>query len=493
MTILIALYAHPEAYPPTLNAIMECARQVDKVVVVCRRTLPTNWEFPDNVELVFTTPLIDVADLDGVSAARKAVHFARFVAAIRRTIRSEPVGLAIAYDAIPLLACAMAKAEARGEFLLWYHNHDARSPADHTLFSVGWVAELLESRLFSLLDVFSLPAAERLEFFPVEKVRDRLYHIPNYPPKHLYDGDPIDETDEIDQIKEGDKADQVDEIEADEEELGAEGRCRRRTSDRQGFEGTPHDEIRMIYQGSIGPHHGFEEIFPYLKRTVAGRNLRLTLMGKAWPRYREHLEELVGRYGIEDRVDFIDFRPYAEVRDVLAAHDVGLAIHKPVGITYSTGGTASNKIYEYAAAGLPVVLLDNEHYRRYLGGHDWTVFTDLGWDSFRSCLTQVLGEGGAMRAAARADFRGTLNFEKVFCPVLKEVISWRSHGRRGAAAGRGPGTGCRPSTVRRGPRGWKRCAKRSGMITLLSMVRGRWIRDRNGGSRRWAPDIGKTV
>lgn len=409
MTILIALYAHPEAYPPTLNAIMECARRAEKVVVVCRRTLPTHWEFPDNVELVFTTPLIDVADLDGVSAARKAVHFARFVAAIRGAIRTEGVEVAIAYDAIPLLACAMAKAEARGEFLLWYHNHDARSPADHTLFSVGWVAELLESRLFSLLDLFSLPAAERLEFFPVEKVRDRLYHIPNYPPKHLYAADAIEEAD-------------------DDRDL-----CRRRRSDRQGFGQPIGGEIRMIYQGSIGPHHGFEEIFPYLKRRVEGRGLRLTLMGKAWPRYRRHLEELVRRLGIEQRVSFMDFQPYAAVRQVLMAHDVGLAIHKPVGITYSTGGTASNKIYEYAAAGLPVVLLDNDHYRRYLGDYDWTVFTDLGWASLRGCLERILQHYEAMSESARSDFRADLNFEKVFRPVLDGAIS-RRFGAGGGSA-----------------------------------------------------------
>jgi glycosyltransferase involved in cell wall biosynthesis len=434
VTVLIAIYAHPEAYPPTLNAIMECARRAERVVVICRQTLPTNWEFPANVDLVYTTPLIDVADLGHVPAWRKAVHFMRFFQAIRRALRHYRVDLVIAYDAIPLLACGIARAEARGDFLLWYHNHDARSPADHEKFSVGWWAEMMEPRLFSQLDAFSLPALERRRFFPVQKVRGRVYHIPNYPPKHLYAGAKLDQTDVPDrnnrfgEVVQANASRDVDVVGEGGEMHDRGGSTSTGGRDRRGI---PGDEIRMIYQGSIGPHHGFEELFPYLSRRVGGRRLKLTLMGKAWPSYREHLGELVSRHGIEDRVAFIDFRPYAEVCDVLRSHDVGLAIHKPVGVTYSTGGTASNKIYEYAAAGLPVILLDNQHYRSHLGEYEWTVFTNLGWTSFEACLVKILRCFGAMSEAARSDVWNELNFENVFWPVYEDVMANRRGGRVG--------------------------------------------------------------
>ena len=134
------------------------------------------------------------------------------------------------------------------------------------------------------------------------------------------------------------------------------------------------------------------EIRPFIKilnQTINNKSLELHLVGKIRAPYLQQLTALAKQNGVLDRFEYHGMKPFTQLPAFLSGFDVGIAIHKPYNITYATGGSASNKIYEYAAVGLPVLLFDNEHYRFYLGDNNWSFFTDLTHDSLIKTLESI--------------------------------------------------------------------------------------------------------
>ena len=115
-------------------------------------------------------------------------------------------------------------------------------------------------------------------------------------------------------------------------------------------------------------------------------------------------------------------KPFKQLPAFLSGFDVGIAIHKPYNITYATGGSASNKIYEYAALGMPVLLFDNEHYRSYLGDNDWSFFTDLTHDSLINSLMAIHDSFSVATLAARKDFLEKYNYGNCFQKIKPLLI-----------------------------------------------------------------------
>jgi hypothetical protein len=79
-----------------------------------------------------------------------------------------------------------------------------------------------------------------------------------------------------------------------------------------------------------------------------------------------------------------------------------------------TLGTASNKIYEYAACGLPILVYDNQQFRKYLSNYKWVVFTDGSVDSINTSIKHIVDNYIELSTQARKDFDLFFNFEKYF-------------------------------------------------------------------------------
>lgn len=385
MKILIAIYHHPEAYPPTLSAIDQLAGCAETIGVVCRNTMPSRWEYPENVRLRYTTTKqYDGFEIEKISKVRKILHFIQFVRALRSMLRNDRPEILLLYDVIPLFAAFILKKRVRkNKTFVWYHNHDTTDLSKAGRFSVTGIAARFEKRSFGFLDLFSLPAKERMAHFPADSFPGKVFIIPNYPLKRFYrDAVPP----------------------AADKEAG---------------------KITLVFQGSIGPGHGLEEIIPLLDRQVAGKPLELHLAGKVRPGYLASLEELAGACRVRDRLFYHGQLPFAALPAFLASFHMGLAIHKPYNVTYSTGGSASNKIYEYAACGLPVLLFDTPHYREYLGNYPWAFFTDLTKSSILQVISEINGNYEALSRAAGRSFGEVNNFENAFSEVKEFVCSGR--------------------------------------------------------------------
>jgi glycosyltransferase involved in cell wall biosynthesis len=83
-----------------------------------------------------------------------------------------------------------------------------------------------------------------------------------------------------------------------------------------------------------------------------------------------------------------------------------------------TLGTASNKIYEYAASGLPVILYDNAQFRKYLEHYDWTFFTDGSVTSLKEIIQEIVLNYSKISGSSRDSFESELNFENKFNQVI---------------------------------------------------------------------------
>jgi len=387
VNVLVALYADLELYPPSLNAVRELAARVDHVHVVQRDLGHTCFRFPANVTVTSAVRRDGEAALSKMNVREKLRDFVRYVRCLRKVRSAESPLLILAYDPLPLLAVRLSGARSRS-CLLWYHSHDKEARNPNRVFSLGWWAYATEASAFRRIDFFSVPARERLPLFPIARLGVPPVLLPNYPSRRWV------------------------------------GR---------GPSAHPGEVLRLVYQGSLGRHHGFQEMIPWLGRRVCGKSLHLTLVGKMDATFRSELISLANAHGVADWFELQDFVPFTELPLVLATFDIGLAIHKPVGVTYSTGGTASNKIYEYAAAGLPVVLYDSAHYREHLGDRPWVAFCTLTWEMFSGAIESLLDGLDERSCAAMADIRDSLNYETVFRDTWDRLLPMLATGEQHAS------------------------------------------------------------
>jgi glycosyltransferase involved in cell wall biosynthesis len=366
-SIVIGIYSHPEAYPPTLNAINHLASRYKKVVVVCRNTLPTHWKYPANVTLVFSTKYFFNYEIENISTFKKLFYFFQFTLLLWSNCRKTKAETLLCYDAIPLMAAYLLKKKRLLTCSLWYHNHDTINIQKCKKYSLLWFASRAEQKAFKYIQLFTLPAAERISYFSLNNFKGEPVIIPNYPSLHIFK--------------------------------------------QQVTPTIPDKEIKLVYQGSLGPYHGFEEIIPLLNKKVNGKSLSLTLIGKMRPGFKEKLEQMAIYHNSLERLFFVPLQPYVNLPAITSQYHIGLATHRPYNVTYSTGGTASNKIFEYAACGLPVILYDHDNYRKYLKKYNWTFFTNLETKSIVDNIKEIDNNFSFLSESARSSFLKELNFE----------------------------------------------------------------------------------
>ena len=312
----------------------------------------------------------------------KLRRFARYCVALTWHLRQNSYPIVIVHDYLALLAFSLVREISGYQGLTWFNSYDAIDQAalrTRPFSLMGCVVRRLE-RLFSKLDYFSAPASERMRYYPVNCVRRQSFVIPNYPAMAFY----------------------------------------------RNFSGTrqlsDQKSLRLIFQGAIGRGHGFEEIIKILGKTVAGKPLELVLKGWVDERYKRELMDLAVANRVEQRLSFAGFGSYHTVPELASQCTIGIAIFTGQDIMNTTLGTASNKIYEYAALGLPVILYDTPHFRYHLGDRRWAFFTTLSEVSLLDTLRDVAGCYDVATAAATEDFQTEFNYERVFTPALHTVL-----------------------------------------------------------------------
>lgn len=374
---MVAIYAHPEAYPSTLNAIGVMAEQLDSVSVLHRPIMESRWQYPQNVGLVPSGAAMHVREQERLPLLQKIKLFATFVKDFRRLIVQQRPKLVLVYDALALFAYSLVRKTPLPTHKVWYHNHDVLFVPQGRL-SLNWFASRAEKSIFSKLDFFSLPANERQGFFPMHRFRGRYFFLPNLPSVKHWQKTPA--------------------------------------------ASPPVNEFRIIYQGHVYGGHGIEEIIRLLPMQLNGKQVILVLAGWITEGYKTEVEQLARQQGATTFVEITGVVPYHELARLTTTCHAGLAVFNFDNQMAATAGTASNKIYEYAACGLPVLYYDNEHYRQHLGSYKWAVATDLSAASLRQALENMEARWSEMSKTARQDFLQKLNFEAAFKPVFEQIL-----------------------------------------------------------------------
>jgi hypothetical protein len=375
--LVSAIYYHPEAYPPTLNAVTELSRVFDKIAIVHRPHLIGEWEYPGNVRAIPSGKYISSRDQEKTGRVGKALFFLRFISDLMlQCIRLRP-SVILVYDAHALFAYTLIRPFIP-KHRLWYHNHDVSEKERESKYSIGWFACDVEKKTFRKMDLFTLPTPERLRFFPLNKLKGKCIIVPNYPSRKFFT-----------QFRSNNPSDQF---------------------------------FNLIFQGRIGEGHGLEEITELLGREIDGKRIRLVLKGYCDPKFKDHLVTIAG----SERgpyLEFVGFTPYADVPKTASLCHVGIAIFAKTDVMNLTLGTASNKVYEYAALGLPVLYLEKSPTGDVLSKYYWAVGTTLHPKDIFEKLLYISKHQESLRKAALEDFDNSLNFEIAFSPVLEYLDS----------------------------------------------------------------------
>jgi glycosyltransferase involved in cell wall biosynthesis len=374
--VLIVIYTHPELYPPTLNAINSLAKEVQNIDVLCQSTRHAKWDYASNVH--FHMIQTNSGSINENSRRFGGLVFFRFCSAFLKIILQKRIDLIIFYDPVPLILLSLFFPILKlKNTKFWYHNHDVLENYKHSFLMR--LAKKKEGKIFKKLDFFSLPAKERLIHFDFTGFKGRSFIIPNFPSKTIF-------------------------------------RINHKEKNESG-------KVRLLYQGSISPGHGFEEILAAMGSKPDNRKIHLRLIGKCSTGYKQNLIETARINNLSDNFQILDPVPYPDLPEISNDFDIGLAVHLPFNIIYSTGGTASNKIYEYAASGLPVLLYDSSHYRQYLAQYKWCFFTNLTQVSIITEINKIMSDYEFHSNAAILDFKTDLNFESCFVPIMTEIIN----------------------------------------------------------------------
>ncbi len=125
-----------------------------------------------------------------------------------------------------------------------------------------------------------------------------------------------------------------------------------RTAEGSG-EPDPHEPPLLVYVGGILPGRGLEQTIDALAFAPA---IRLRAVGPGAPAYLAQLIERAHQRGVEDRLELAPAVPPGAVHSLLVRATAGLCLIQPVCRSYEL--TLPNKLFEYAAAGVPVLASD---------------------------------------------------------------------------------------------------------------------------------------
>jgi len=141
--------------------------------------------------------------------------------------------------------------------------------------------------------------------------------------------------------------------------------------------------LRLVYLGNLDGSRGIDTAIRAVARLAAsGRDARLTAIGDGT--CLKHFQELARRLDVQDRVSLPGRLSFRHVRDILATSDIGLIPHYA---TEAWNSTIPNKLFDYMALGLPVIVSDAKPTGRIVReGRCGEVFHDRDPNDLARCI-----------------------------------------------------------------------------------------------------------
>jgi glycosyltransferase involved in cell wall biosynthesis len=187
-----------------------------------------------------------------------------------------------------------------------------------------------------------------------------------------------------------------------------------------------------LYVGALTTGRGLELSIMALNHID---DVRLRLVGPARPAYLQELVQLAQTEGVSDRVEFAGAVSPDELIETISEASVGLALIQPICLSYRM--SLPNKVFEYVAAGLPVLGSDLPAISALVNEHRIGLLAEPGEvGDVAAKLGEMLEpeRNSAFRDAARAA-AGELHWDREAERLAHEYREAAAKGTRGRPAG----------------------------------------------------------
>jgi glycosyltransferase involved in cell wall biosynthesis len=375
---IISIYSHIEAYPPSLNAIFHLAVKFDKVYILHRNVLPARWNYPENVHVIAHGEFVHADRVKELPFLKKIKSYASFSLQLRKLVSKYEPSLLLTYDGIAfVLANLFIPVRQLKTIVFWYHNHDVMIQHELPRTSLMWWIRWLELKYFHLADYFTLPTQARLVHFPVERLKNIPIVLPNFPSVNFY------------------------------------GKWK--------TNGKIEETIRIIFQGQISSSNAIAELIKLLPFRVKGKKIEIHLVGPISESYQKTLQSLSTELKVKNQVFFYGRLPYPELPSVTALCNIGVAYYGEHNVMVKTMSTASNKLFEYASVGLPVIINARLDMQSEFNTYSWIKFVEFETQQLLDVIEEIVNNYALYSQKARKDFETSLNFETAFVPFINSI------------------------------------------------------------------------
>jgi len=151
----------------------------------------------------------------------------------------------------------------------------------------------------------------------------------------------------------------------------------------------------VLHQGALAPRRGCETLVEAVAQVPGAQ---LVFLGDAWPGYAGAMERFVREVGVGERVHFVPSVPVSELLCHTREADIGVSLLSDDCDNHRLA--LPNKVFEYIAAGVPVVVSDLPELQRLVEEHG------VGWTADSSdpsnlaeAISTALAEGNGRREA----------------------------------------------------------------------------------------------
>ena len=152
-----------------------------------------------------------------------------------------------------------------------------------------------------------------------------------------------------------------------------------------------------LFIGALRPWHGVDVAIRAIGKLGAANDVSLVIVGDG--PIKDHLAQLALAEGVSERVRFLGQLDHDDVPAILAAADVALAPYPAL----SDFSFSPLKLYEYLAAGVPIVASDVGQIRDVLnGGRFGTLVKPGDVDELAAAIDSVSRQPESVRQAAAA-------------------------------------------------------------------------------------------